>query len=44
MDYGYIDINNFSYYRLDKDFDAYWQTIYEMSFGEEYVPSVDEAE
>ena len=44
MDYGYIDINNFSYYRLDKEFDEFWQTIYEMSFGEEYVPSVDEAE
>ena len=44
MDYGYIDINNFSYYRLDKEFDEYWQTIYEMSFGEAYVPSVKEAE
>ena len=42
--YRYMDINNFSYYRLYKDFDEFWQTIYEMSFGEEYVPSVDEAE
>ncbi|MBR6986908.1 MAG: hypothetical protein IKH82_02415 [Clostridiales bacterium] len=42
--YEYIVIDNFSDFRLLKEFDDYWKPICETSFGEEYEHSADETE